>query len=675
MDIDGDKGGQWRSVQTLFKNRGMSSTQDQFKFSVPNCGSLARDVAIRIVAKGQGDVTASENHACYFMMNPVAIEPPTQPTTTVQPTTAPPRTTVQPPTTTTDRVITTQPTDPAKTSISSLPQSSPLTPGVSGSSSMSVPLSSGSGGSLTTATSSLVTRPYPSLPPLPPIPDDDGDITSNGTGSGGIPRKAENTRDLTAILGGICGGGAVVLITTLFVLRHRRQTRRKGQQGLLRGAGQAGGYGGLGRGMKGKRSGKNSPFKGNKRGSQGDRDFFLMRDDDEEDYDYDEEVAAATAGYRKSRHDLINLEAGPMDKSRTTSQAVEGSDQQQSERSAQERDSTVSYPPNAYLEPYNFRRPTSSNQYTYTDDDFTMSSMRSSCETSSVVRQYWAASMAARTERQLEGFPARRCFEDGYGSPSMSSQSRKADILSMDASLDGSFSDAVLNSIAEEEARSTVAAGGAPSRRRPKTASSYRGGANTRRSMTMSFASRQSTVSSDDDSYRHGFRPSINGEYLDHLNIKALRSEQHQLAYYKHFYRQNPTLTMSTAGGAAGGGGKTKTMTTTTTRRTSSAPSLTSTNDPFKNFDSDEIVITVGQYPDMYLDYDPFADQDPFSDQYEVVHDEDDDDHILMPPPPLLRVTNATEGAGGGGEERSNSALLRSFPIPPVPAAARSSSA
>ncbi|KAF9929795.1 hypothetical protein BGZ65_005640, partial [Modicella reniformis] len=531
MDVGGNKGGIWRTAETLFRNRGLASVQDQFQYSVPNCGSLARDVAIRIVAQGKSGTATSQNHACYFMMSPRALE-------TIEPITTPPRPTT---TSTTIAKPTTVPS-PTKT----VPLSSTLVPTTTGSTQVpgSTGISSSAGGSSflpstpnssASSTSFSIGRPYPSLPPLPPLPDEDW---SGSDENGSIPGKTEKTKTISATLGGLCGGGAIVLITTLFVLRHRRHSQRRGR-GLLRSE-SAGGYGGLGRGMKGKLRIQGRQLKGP------NRDFFLMR---EEEDDCDDEVAAATAGYRKSRHDLVVVpEAGSSEKSSSvTDHEVVEMEQQQprqqesSGRWGHDRATTISYPPNAYIEPYLFLNPSSSHQYMYADDDFTMSSMRSSCETSSVVRKYWDASMAARTERRLEGFPSSGNYsEDSYGrrrTPSMSSQSRKADILSMRASsLADSLTDAALNNICGNGTRSATTIEVPPSKqdgflksRHRKMTSSVQ--SYLRRSMSMSLSSLQSTASTaDDDSWHRGphggmgrpgrgFRSSINTEYLDHLNI------------------------------------------------------------------------------------------------------------------------------------------------------------
>ncbi|CAO3564500.1 unnamed protein product [Mortierella alpina] len=282
-----------------------------------------------------------------------------------------------------------------------------------------------------------------------------------------------------------------------------------------------------------------------------------------------------------------------------------------------------------------------------------MSSMRSTStwETSSVVRKYWVASMAARTERRLEGFPrSRDCLGGGsaFGdrrTPSFSSLSRKADILSFD---DSSFT--------TDESSGSARRDGTVMRHYRSTVHSMN--EYLRRSMSMSLSSLRSTVPSSDDESFHphstgrrgrGFRLSINGAFLDHLNIKSLQDEQRQLEYYTHHYRQNPSMsTVTTAGCRTGTSGRS---------RASSVPSLTSTNDPFQTFDSNEILVDLGPFSDEY------ALPLPATSSFEAALSSSIDD--ANPCEPRSAVL-----AG----DRSNSALLRSFPVPPIVACSRSTS-
>ncbi|KAF8938683.1 hypothetical protein BGZ58_000359 [Dissophora ornata] len=475
-------------------------------------------------------------------------------------------------------------------------------------------------------------RPYPPLPPLPPLPNETDGSGSGSSGAGGSGGHSGKT--IAASVGGACGGLALIAALTVLALRRRRTRRRTGQ-GLLADSGEKGGR--KRGGMKERLMSQGRRLNGLSKMGHVEGDFFLMKmeDDDDDEYDrshesrddYDDEVAAAMAKYRKSQPLVVRPEAG----SSAPEPGIGGE-----ERPGHDRDSTISYPPNTYVSPS--LRHSASYPAIYSDDDYTMSSMRSSFETSSVVRQYWAASMAARTERLLEGHPpSTNYFDDDRRSASESSQSRKADIMSIDESFtEGGRSSTrrpLRQAPGERHNRSTV-----------NSLQSY-----LRRSMSMSLTSIRSGESTTDDESMHrhqrGFRASINTEYLDHLNIKALQSEHHQMAAYRHYYRRNPTLTMSTVDRVAFMGGS-RTMTTANSQRTSTVPSLTSTNDPFQSFDSNEALTEL----------------DPFSD-HQYALESNDGTQGLCPRPSskrsMLSVVNSSD------DGRSNSALLRSFPTPP----------
>ncbi|KAG0037943.1 hypothetical protein BGZ83_003264, partial [Gryganskiella cystojenkinii] len=98
-------------------------------------------------------------------------------------------------------------------------------------------------------------------------------------------------------------------------------------------------------------------------------------------------------------------------------------------------------------------------------------------------------------------------------------------------------------------------------------------------------------------------------------------------------------------------------------RRTSSVPSLTSTNDPFQTFDSNEIILVEPECEGATMGRDPFADQIEESDQ-QVVESTSPSGY---PQPPSLKVITESFILETQQEDRSNSALLRSFPDPPSP--------
>ncbi|KAF8945217.1 hypothetical protein BGZ47_003086 [Haplosporangium gracile] len=666
MDLNGPQGGMWRNIKTIFANKGLVSTQGQVQFSVPNCGALANNAAIRIVALGQG--SATQNDACYFKMDTKAVvaspstittatQPPVQPTTTTTKD-PPPVVTTNNPTGTFLPPVT--PPGTATTISSQLPTTATT---LTNSSPSVMPTI------VTTISGTIVsipyppTKPYPPLPPLPPLPE--MPPSSSGGGGGG----SGQTRTLLA---SICSAAALVIIVSLLVLRRRRSMRHGG------------------RGINGSHGLKLPHLKLLRNRSKSDqkegRSRLIHDDDDYDNPEMDRQVTAAAAS-KKVQQSPSQIQPPLVPVLVDLSEPAEKGAQQ----SARIRDSSLSYPPTAHLDPT--RRRSASFLYDYADDEYTMSSMRSSCDTSSVVREYWAASMAARTERRLEGYPPTIDFYDEgsvFGdqqrrTPSFSSMSRKAEILTLDSA-----------SIAESNV--LPAEDGFLKRHYRNTMNSVQ--SYLQRSMTMSLSSLHSTFTSSseeenssvggDDGIGYvprsrgtGFRPPINSEFLNHLNIKSLRSEERQLEYYTHLYRQNPTMTMSTVNYTDDYEAPAASVVTEgdNSWRTSSVPSLTSTNDPFKTFDSNEIL----------LDMSPFADQ-----------------HAISIPPlpssfpgrPLSTGSSSTErnaatvvGSGSGSTDttptnsralgvvnssspdpvenaheedaRSNSTLLGSFPIPP----------
>lgn len=666
MDLYGPQGGMWRNIKTIFSNKGLVSTQGEVKFSVPNCGALANNAAIRIVALGRG--SAIQNDACYFKMDTkAAVNPPPTTTTTQAPVQPTMTTTQNPPVVTTNNptgTVLPPVTPPGTTStISGQPPTTATT--LTNSSPSVMPTM------VTTISGTVVsipyppTKPYPPLPPLPPLPEMPPSSSGGGGGGGG----SSQTKTLLA---SICSAAALVIIVSLLVLRRRRSKRHGG------------------RGMNGSHGLKLPHLKLIRNRSKSDQKeglFHLMHDDgDYDNPEIDRQVASAAS--KKLQRSPSQVQPPPVPVLIDLSEPAEKSDQQ----SVSHLDSRLSYPPTAHLDPT--WRQSAPFPYDYADEEYTMSSMRSSCETSSVVREYWAASMAARAERRLEGYPPTIDFYDEgsvFGDQqrrtlSFSSMSRKAEILTLDSA-----------SITESSV--LPAEDGFLKRRYRNTMNSVQ--SYLQRSMTMSLSSLHSTFTSSSEeenssvgggvgvgnaprSRGTGFRPPIDSEFLNHLNIKSLRSEERQLEYYTHLYRQNPTITMSTVnyddGYEAPPAASIMTGADDESWRSSSVPSLTSTNDPFKTFDSNEIL----------LDMSPFADQ-----------------HVIPLPPlpsssseerPLSSGSSSTErnpaivvGNGSGStdttptnsralmvvnssspslvvnveDERSNSTLLGSFPIPP----------
>ncbi|KAF9923235.1 hypothetical protein FBU30_006683 [Linnemannia zychae] len=669
MDIDGPVGGIWRNIETLFQNKGLVGILNEVKFNVPDCGRLANDVAIRIVAYGQGSV--SQNDACYFRMDPRIAEVP-PPTTTA--------TTRQPPPTTISKNPTIPPVTTANPSSSSLPPSSQLPPistSISGSNPSATSTPSKPLSIFTTVSGTVVgvpypsNKPYPPLPPLPPLPEAPVSSDSvNGSNDSGSSR----TRTLLA---SICSAAALVIIVSLLVLRRRRNMRHSGR-GIN-----------SGHGVKLPRL---KLLHNRSKGDQKEGRFHLMHDND--DYDnpeMDREVAAA-AGTASVTVTSKSQVTSSTDHPPLPALVDLSSESEKSGRyTCNSRDSNLSYPPSAHLDP-SWRR-SASYPFTYDDDEYTMSSMRSSCETSSVVREYWAASMAARAERRLEGYPPTIDYYDEgsvFGdqrrrTPSFSSMSRKAEIMTLDSgsSVESSvFPEA--DGFLKRQYRNTM-----------NSVQSY-----IQRSMTMSLSSLRSTFTSSSEeesscpgrSRGTGFRPPINSEFLNHLNIKSVRSEERQIEYYTHLYRQNSTMTMSTCnyGDYEAAGPRSSIMTgNDRSHRSSSVPSLTSTNDPFQTFDSNEIL----------LDMNPFADQHAISattlaeQNSDAVIGNGTENELLStdttprntgalcvtnnPTPSSSSTVSTAENINSISklDDPSNSSLLGSFPIPPIAEPIRPSTA
>ncbi|GJJ76562.1 hypothetical protein EMPS_08921 [Entomortierella parvispora] len=651
MDIDGPKGGIWRTISTLFSNRGLISTQGQYQFNVPNCGELAKDVAIRIVARGQRG-TNTQNGACYFMMDPKAVvvtTPPPSPPPPVVTSSTPPHPTTNP----------VQATNPPKSSLTTLPSavtSSTVLPVATGSSSSlptnapigTTPTGSGSGGG-------YGGRPL-NLPPLPPLPDD-----PSTQGSSGTTVKSNRATTIGATLGSICGFAIIAAVASFLVLRRRRARHhhpRDGADGL-----------GLkkrlrlqGRGLKGSLKDENDHF-------------HMMRDDDyyEDDYPSTEkphQVKSVIAQNQKDLPDLIMVRAvGAVPMVPTVAKSSSLLDDiSELDLGAWRQSSILSYPPLAHLPSSGeWKRSSSSSVLTpsSTSDVLSISSSAQASgdeEVSSVVRDYWVAAMAARAERSA------------LPPPSPSSQSHKAVILGFDDTSSSSRAERHHDSIEEGEESEDLDAAYKGWVRNPfrSTVNSIQSYVN--RSISTGLQSRlrsfttfdSSTPSSNffDDSNSNmtdeahqqalGFPTRVNSEFLEHLSIKALRHEQRQLEYYTRYYSEHNLAVPS----------RTETSITMTSddRRTSSVPSLTSTNDPFQTFDSNEVIMM-----DPELERDPFADpaQEPIDTGLASSTDAISTAYVPPPLPPPPPVTAHKSLAIETKQNRSNSVLLRSFPDPP----------
>lgn len=694
MDLNGPRGGMWRTASTLFSNRGLLSTSDQFRFSVPDCGQLVRNVAVRIVATSKSSnrvVTSQPNDSCYFMMNRAAVVPPVEPpvkspveppveppaTTTTPPVVRPPVVTTNPPVPTVAPPVTNDPPpvspDPTKTTTipPGVPTSTRTTGGIPG----LTPSNSGDDPIAPAGGYPTGKIPHPDwFPPLPPIPGSPEDV--------GEPSKEDKNKNLATLLGSVCGGAALVIMVSLLVLR-RRQKRRRPCMASLEDIG-FDGYEKKPTGIK--------RILGLSKSDSNKGHFFRM-DDDSSPCDDDMDGASTT----KPRVLVTEAEAEPysiappplpalMVTTPTPSNSARISAALAMTPDTFELDARLATPSPVMLHDslasrrrssfslFDLQVPPSpafsSGSYPRASSSFgSMCSSGSSFEDeSSVVQRYWEAAQRARAERQAElngstygdHLPQNRM----YSFLSQSSDSRKADILTLGTTTD------------EDEAIAQAHnefffAGGPRKNTLNSMLNKYLG-----KSFRMSLSSLQTTDTGSTGFYDNsdvedarlygkkskrvntshrgpGFRSTIDTDFLDHLHIKSLQKGDRQLEYYSHYYNRNPTIsTISSQPGAIEEQFREDSMVLGTDEsstsecspevmsyRTSSVPSLTSTNDPFNTFDSDLTVVHTPSLPEEEM-------RSPFDDCHQQI-----DSGVV--------VVVGQEG------ERTNTVLLRSFPTPP----------
>ncbi|KAF9906282.1 hypothetical protein EC991_000770 [Linnemannia zychae] len=624
MDYSGPEYFVWREVSTLFTNNASVNTLGRYMFKLPNCGPNVGAAAVRVVARGFGGSFQQED-ACVFGVEPLAIMTPDPPYTTtsltnkvdptptsggsnILPTNTNP---VVPTNTGVPPVISPKPTEAVTTSdtpqVTTTPEASSKIDPNTGSSTSG---SSGSGGGGSVAPAVQTHQPLPSFPnpggALPPV--------------GPTVEKNDTSSALKATLlsVGVFAGLAAVVVP-LLVMRRRRMRRSR----QLATAGEVAGAAGGAMKEKKRHLGRRKPQEGY---------FYKMDDDDDEGDDNDGHSDMQSSGDLEKRHAAAATasNADGTTETRDRSPAVGAG--------VRELDA-VTVPQMAFIgdttttASYHKRR--SSLPYMVTSS-YTMSSLGGSSvdDDSSVVRKYWAASMAARAERRLEGHSPTRGLDgydgsDSYGydegsifgdqstSASRDSDSRMADILSLrtTGSVDGTTGSTMDTSRHRHLYDQQY---GEHHQYRRDTLNTSFGGVSTR-TMTPS-------LSSADDSCPFGEE-----EFLERMHLQQLQAQlQHE--YYAQQQREQRYHDYGSSMGS---------------RRTSSVPSLTSTNDPFKTFDSNEIVL------DHYDHLNPFADP--------IV-----DSRCCTPSPvPSLRVPGSRLDTFSSAE-RTNSDLVRAFP--PAPA-------
>ncbi|KAF9965645.1 hypothetical protein BGZ70_004407 [Mortierella alpina] len=627
MDSTGVSAGEWQATSRLFTNRTIDSTGGQYQVSLASCGPLARNGAIRMVAESLSTGLWDEK-TCYFSIfqtfslvpdppvdpppsqQPIAPEKPTATTNPPEEATRAPR--IGNPEPTANPTINPKvpggttapnPTPGGDTLPTNNPNASPINPG-----SQPTPNPSqsgpGSGGLFGGPQASQPTNgggdgggggggPAPSSPPPAQLPN------GSGVSSAEDSTHREKIKTITAALSSVGTAACLALVVlSLLVIRKRRKERRMnsggGHKTLPRSmapgarAGLGGGAGGAMRESKMRFTLKRSPKEG----------YFYQMDDNDTDIEIDSHSGEAFDEKSGNRSGIDTMQATTSHQTRPTSMVEDGA-------GVHQRSVMASVPPlkplqYAHLEPlpagFDRQRRSSLPLTDPASSAFSMSSYRSSFETSSVIRKYWAASMAVRAERRAEGHPpSTRDLEDGrsgysyydegsvFGDGSRDSDSRLADIMSM---------------------RTTGSGHSAATTRRPyrrNTLNSF--GAYSfgqTETTTMSLSSIPDSLMISEDEFLERLRAhELEQEELylqaqQHGQQYSDEGDEEEHAYYPHPHHRHPHPYYHHGHGSI------------ISRRTSSVPSLTSSTDPFKTFDSNEVLMDV--------DHTSTEDLDPFSD-------------------------------------------------------------
>ncbi|KAG0085427.1 hypothetical protein BGZ92_009008 [Podila epicladia] len=468
--------------------------------------------------------------------------------------------------------------------------------------------------------------PVPSgLPPHPPLPP------HGSTGTDGA--KSDSAKTIGAVIGTVGMAAALaVVVVSLMLVRRRRRMRMAGEGSTSSLGPSTTGRGG--RVMKEKKR-KGPGLWGGRHGSNESGGHFVQMDssDDEDDHHSADghdtrdiprlHAVAGGAGVNaagkseisEAQLEVVAVQRERGDASKATPTAEKGSGPSIME-------TTVAMPPHIFMDPAVLNRRRYSLPMTESSA-YSMSSIGSSFESSSVVRQYWAASEAARAERRRDTYGGRSLNEsEGYYTEGsffgdQDSESRMADIVSRTEN--GSVGTFTTQRQRDHSLERRWARG---LDRRNTLGSSIGESSSLHRAttMTMSFSSIPSSMDSEE------YREQV---YLDRLHMQGLRMrEQELMMLHEHRMRQreyndhrsqyhhhphDPHLLhhhhYPHHADYIG---------TMTSRRSSSVPSLTSTNDPFKTFDSNELLDT----PSM----------DPFSDSRAVTPIQLDMDDDSLPP-------------------------------------------
>ncbi|KAF8932796.1 hypothetical protein BGZ52_009341 [Haplosporangium bisporale] len=618
LDVNGTQQ-DWRALSTLYSAKNIQYPEGQFQSKMPNCGPAVTKGAIRIIMSGFYGVLQTDD-ACVFnilstnrltpnIIMPSPTTPDPKPTSTLDKGNPSTSSAVTQPTSNpiaftggTTVPTSTEPTIPIlSTNYQLSPTTNPTgtTSPPSSSPSSSEDESSTIGPNIVHTSSIPVPSGLPALPPLPP---------NHGGSTGTEGPKSEGAKTIGAVIGtiGMAAALAVVVVSLILVRRRRKRQRMAGEGSMSSLGPSITGRGG--RVMKEKKRKGLGLFGGGRHGSNESGGHFMQMDsseDEEDDLDLESQdagekvprlhaVAGGVGVNAVGKSEILESEAEHVVQremasiATTTPTAARGSESPM--------ETTVAMPPHVFMDP------TVPNRRRYSlpmteSSAYSMSSLGSSFGASSVVRQYWAASEAARAERRRDTYSGRSMgSEDYYTEGSIfgdrDSESRMADIVSRTEN--GSFATFTTRRQRDHSLERRWAQG---LDRRNTLGSSIGDSSSLQRTttMTMSFSSVPSSMDSEE------YREQV---YLDRLHMQALRMrEQEMMMLHEHQMRQqqyydhrpqyhhhphDPHLLhqhhhhyLDTMG----------------SRRSSSVPSLTSTNDPFKTFDSNEILMDTSSDP------------------------------------------------------------------------------
>ncbi|KAF9388710.1 hypothetical protein CPB97_000559 [Podila verticillata] len=625
LDVNGTQQ-EWRALSTLYSANNIQYPEGQFQSRMPNCGPVATKGAVRIIMSGFYGVLQTDD-ACVFnilsntrltpnIVMPSPATPDPKPTSTLNKGNPPLSTAVTQPTSNpialTGGTVVPTPTDPTIPILSTEYQLSPTTnptgtappPSSSSSSSSSEDDSSTIGPNIVHTSSIPVPSGLPALPPLPP---------NHGGSTGTEGPKSEGAKTIGAVIGTVGMAAALALVVVSLILVRRRRKRRMAGEGSMLSLGPST-TGRGGRVMKEKKRKGPGLFGGGGGGRHGSNEsggHFVQMDsseDEEDDLDLESQdagetvprlhaVAGGVGVNAAGKSEILEAEAEHVVQremasttATTTPTAARGSEPP--------TETTVAMPPHVFMDPAVLSRRRYSLPMTESSA-YSMSSIGSSFGASSVVRQYWAASEAARAERRRDTYSGRSMgSEDYYTEGSIfgdrDSESRMADIVSRTEN--GSFATFTTRRQRDHSLERRWAEG---LDRRNTLGSSIGESSSLQRAttMTMSFSSVPSSMDSEE------YREQV---YLDRLHMQALRMrEQEMMMLHEHqmrqqqYYDHRPQSHHHPHDPHLLHHHHHHYLDTMTSRRSSSVPSLTSTNDPFKTFDSNEILMDPS---------DPFSD-------------------------------------------------------------------